>query len=72
MMELILAQVGLGAGIIGPDLYSALIVMTIVTTLVAPPVMKRLLRRFRVTDVLPAAAVPGVEADPPTRLAKRT
>ncbi len=56
MMELILAQVGLAAGIIQPDLYSALIVMTLVTTLIAPPVMKRLLRKFRVEDVLPEAA----------------
>ncbi len=56
MMELILAQVGLAAGIIQPDLYSALIVMTLVTTLIAPPVMKRLLRKFRLEDVLPEAA----------------
>jgi len=58
MMELILAQVGLAAGIIGPDLYSALIVMTLVTTLAAPPAMKRLLRKFRLEDVLPEAARP--------------
>ncbi len=58
MMELILAQVGLAAGIIQPDLYSALIVMTLVTTLIAPPIMKRLLRKFRLEDVLPEAAPP--------------
>lgn len=59
MMELILAQVGLASGIIQPDLYSALIVMTLVTTLIAPPIMKRLLRKFRLEDVLPeGAAVP--------------
>ncbi len=56
MMELVLAQVGLAAGIIQPDLYSALIVMTLVTTLIAPPVMKRLLRKFRLEDVLPEGA----------------
>src|SRR5574340_1284375 len=54
MMELILAHVGLAAGIIGPGLYSALIVMTLVTTLAAPPIMKRLLRKFHLEDVLPA------------------
>ena len=56
MMELILAQVGLATGIIGLDLYSALIVMTLVTTLIAPPAMKRLLRKFRLEDVLPESA----------------
>ncbi len=65
MMELILAQVGLAAGIIQPDLYSALIVMTLTTTLAAPPIMKRLLRRFRVEDVLPAAAVAALRPAPP-------
>ncbi len=65
MMELILAQVGLGAGIIQPDLYSALIVMTLVTTLIAPPVMKRLLRKFRVEDVLPEAAARVSAGDAP-------
>ena len=64
MMELILAQVGLAAGIIQADLYSALIVMTLTTTLVAPPVMKRLLRKFRVEDVLPAAALAVMRQTP--------
>ncbi len=54
MMELLLAQVGLAMGIIDQDLYSALIVMTIVTTFCTPPLLKRLLRRFKVQDVLPA------------------
>jgi len=56
MMELLLAQVGLTAGIIDVDLYSALVIMTIVTTFVTPPALKRLLRRFKAADVLPAAA----------------
>ena len=67
MMELILAQVGLAAGIIGPDLYSALIVMTLITTLAAPPIMKRLLRKFHLQDVLPeipAHARPRPHEDP--------
>lgn len=56
MMELILAQVGLAAGIIDANLYSALVIMTIVTTFCTPPLLKRLLKRFKVEDVLPAAA----------------
>ncbi len=64
MMELILAQVGLAAGIIGPDVYSALIVMTLVTTLIAPPAMKRLLVRFKVQDILPEVPRRPVAARP--------
>lgn len=56
MMELLLAQVGLVSGIIGPDVYSALIVMTLVTTFMTPPLLKRLMRRFTVKDVLPEPA----------------
>ncbi len=70
MMELVLAQVGLAAGIIGADLYSALIVMTMITTLAAPPIMKRLLRKFRVQDVLPEAALPNRAVVPSEEPAK--
>jgi Kef-type K+ transport system membrane component KefB len=63
MMELVLAQVGLASGIIAPDLYSALIIMTIVTTFITPPLMKRLLRRFKVQDVLPEIARPPVQSE---------
>lgn len=72
MMELVLAQVGLAAGIIQPDLYSALIVMTLVTTLIAPPVMKRLLRKFRLQDVLPEAALRPTAGRPSEDPAKPT
>jgi Kef-type K+ transport system membrane component KefB len=64
MMELLLAQVGLAAGIIDTNLYSALVVMTLTTTLCTPPIMKRLLRGFKVQDVLPAVSGP-----PPVRVA---
>ena len=57
MMELLLAQVGLAAGIITADLYSALIIMTLVTTLTTPPLMKRIMRGFTVKDVLPEIAL---------------
>jgi len=69
MMELLLAQVGLATGIIGADVYSALIVMTLVTTLSAPPIMKRLLRRFKVEDVLPAATVSAKKTTPEAAVA---
>jgi len=62
MMELLLAQVGLATGIIDTNLYSALVVMALTTTLCTPPILKRLLRRFTVHDVLPP--VPGTQAVP--------
>jgi Kef-type K+ transport system membrane component KefB len=68
MMELLLAQVGLAAGIIDANLYSALVVMTLATTLCTPPILKRLLRRFKVEDVLPSLTPPPMRtvANPPT------
>ena len=66
MMELLLAQVGLATGIIDTNLYSALVIMTLTTTLCTPPILKRLLRRFTVADVLPRMpgpiAVAGLES----------
>lgn len=53
MMELLLAQVGLATGIIGPDLYSALIVMSLLTTLSTPPLLKRIMRGFKAHDFIP-------------------
>jgi Kef-type K+ transport system membrane component KefB len=44
MMELVLAEVGLASGIIGPELYAALVLMTIVTTLTTPLLLRVLLR----------------------------
>ncbi len=44
MMELLLAQVGLATGLIGADLYSAIVIMTIVTTLSTPPILKAILK----------------------------
>ena len=59
MMELLLAQVGLAAGIIDSALYSALVLMTLVTTLSTPPLMKRIIRGFKTEDVLPEIALPA-------------
>ncbi len=61
MMELLLAQVALSTGIIGADLYSALIVMTLVTTFTTPPLLKRIMRGFRARDVLPEIATRAKE-----------
>lgn len=58
MMELLLAQVGLATGIIDVNLYSALVVMTLTTTLVTPPILKHLLRTFTVQDILPPVPKP--------------
>lgn len=44
MMELILAEVGFAAGLIGADLYTAIVVMTLATTLSTPVVLKSLLK----------------------------
>jgi len=60
MMELVLAQVGLAAGIIDADFYSALVIMTLTTTLCTPPILKRLMRRFKLEDVMPT--VPSASA----------
>lgn len=67
MMELLLAQVGLAAGIIDANMYSALVVMALTTTLCTPPILKRLLRGFTVQDVLPATPGPQrvTVVDPP-------
>ncbi len=42
-MGIIFAGFGLTLNIIGPGLYSALLVMVLVTTLAAPPLLKRFL-----------------------------
>ncbi|OGS48923.1 MAG: hypothetical protein A3K68_07530 [Euryarchaeota archaeon RBG_16_68_13] len=61
MMELLLAQVGLAGGIITADLYSALVVMALLTTLSTPPLLKRIMRGFRAQDLIPEPVVPTKE-----------
>jgi Kef-type K+ transport system membrane component KefB/nucleotide-binding universal stress UspA family protein len=39
-MELIVALIGLTSGILGPELYSSLVIMAIVTSLMTPPLLK--------------------------------
>jgi len=64
MMELLLAQVGLAAGIIDAEVYAALVIMTLVTTLSTPPLLKRLMRQFKVEDVLPQIPKAAKPASP--------
>ena len=61
MMELLLAQVGLATGIIDANLYSALVIMTLLTTLSTPPLLRRIMRGFKAKDVLPELAIPVKE-----------
>src|SRR6185369_15865637 len=52
MMELILLAIGLERGIIGPALFTVLVLMAVLTTLMATPVFQRVYRRAaRPTDV---------------------
>jgi Kef-type K+ transport system membrane component KefB len=45
LMELIMLNIGLQAGIISPRLFSAMIIMAIVTTLMAAPIFEFARRR---------------------------
>ena len=44
LMELIIINIGLQAGLIGPSLFSILVVMAILTTLMATPLFNRIMR----------------------------
>ncbi|MET1163409.1 MAG: cation:proton antiporter, partial [Pseudoxanthomonas sp.] len=56
LMELILINIGLQAGVIEPGLFSILVLMAIVTTLMATPLFNWVMRRN---------AAPAVVAEPP-------
>ena len=47
--ELVIASMALNAGIINPDIYSSLIFMAVVSTLVSPFIFRHLLRRVYIT-----------------------
>jgi Kef-type K+ transport system membrane component KefB len=53
LMELIVLKVGLDAGVIGADLFTLLLAMTIVTTLMATPMLDACLRRDRADAAIP-------------------
>ena len=60
LMELIIINIGLQRGIIGEPLFSILVVMAIVTTLMATPVFERVYgRRSRKTFPIPDEASLG-------------
>jgi Kef-type K+ transport system membrane component KefB len=56
MMELIVLKVGLDAGVIGPQLFTILLLIAIITTMMATPMLVALDRR-------PAAARPMIPTD---------
>jgi Kef-type K+ transport system membrane component KefB len=57
LMELIILNIGLQKGVIGPALFSIMVVMAIVTTLMATPLFELFYgRHARLTGTLPAAS----------------
>ncbi len=58
LMELIIINIGLQKGIIGPALFSILVLMAVVTTMMATPVFELVYgRKARQSSELPAAGV---------------
>lgn len=49
-MELIIALIGLTAGILSPELYGSLVIMAMVTSLMAPPLLKWVLGHIDISD----------------------
>jgi Kef-type K+ transport system membrane component KefB/nucleotide-binding universal stress UspA family protein len=49
-MELIIALIGLTAGILSPELYGSLVIMAMVTSLMAPPLLKWVLSHVDISD----------------------
>ncbi|WP_158845563.1 cation:proton antiporter [Saccharothrix deserti] len=58
LMQLIAINVGLAAGIVTPALFSALVVVALVTTAMATPLLSAFDRRDRVTTSEPVATTP--------------
>jgi Kef-type K+ transport system membrane component KefB len=57
-MELIIINIGLEKGVIGPALFSILVLMAVVTTLMTTPIFEWVYgRHARKTGELPAAAM---------------
>ncbi|CAN7162217.1 cation:proton antiporter [Pseudoxanthomonas sp. LjRoot168] len=55
LMELIIINIGLQAGLIGPSLFSILVVMAILTTLMATPLFNRIMRSASAAEAEPSA-----------------
>jgi len=58
---LIFAQMGLATGAIGADLFGAIMLMVLVTTLVTPPLLGRLARRERAPIVIDRPGEGGID-----------
>jgi Kef-type K+ transport system membrane component KefB len=64
LMELIIINIGLQAGVIGPALFSIMVLMAVVTTLMASPLFEAVYgKRARETGELDAVGV--IREDPP-------
>jgi len=60
LMELIILNIGLQAGIITPTLFTIMVLMAIVTTLMASPIFRRLYPPQAMPSLRPAAQPPGL------------
>lgn len=56
LMELIIINIGLAAGVILPGLFSILVLMAVLTTLAATPLFNWIVRRHRAQRTVPAGA----------------
>ncbi|MHA7652201.1 cation:proton antiporter [Mycobacterium sp. ML4] len=65
LIELILLNIGLQAGIITPTLFTILVLVAIVTTLMATPIFERVYGRYRTDDLSdrPKDSAPGKSPD---------
>jgi len=64
LMELILLNIGLEHGIITPTLFTILVFMAIITTLMASPIFEFVYRRFRTTKTTAPVVAPGMVSAP--------
>lgn len=53
LMELIVMKVGLDAGVIGPEMFTMLMLMAIATTLMTAPMLAALMRLRRESAIKP-------------------
>lgn len=60
-VELVLIRIGSDAGVFGPEVVSALLVMVIVTTVITPPSLAYALRKLGIARQRPTESIPGVE-----------
>jgi Kef-type K+ transport system membrane component KefB len=67
LTELIVLNVGLQAGVIGPRLYALLVVMALLTTAASGPLLALLRRPAGTSPAVPAGIQPGGEKAPDTR-----